>query len=141
MIARVALADLGYAIDKLYDYSVPEALSAEAEAGKRVSVPFARGNRRQEGMVMELTERSELSRLKSIDAWLDEKPLLTPKQLELARWMKKRFFCLRALREASLPVQPNSKPEILARRTFLTAFGLALIASTGVFLMTRMPVP
>ena len=87
------MADLGYAIDKLYDYSVPEALSAEAEAGKRVSVPFARGNRRQEGMVMELTERSELSRLKSIDAWLDEKPLLTPKQLELARWMKKRFFC------------------------------------------------
>ncbi|MBP5166499.1 MAG: primosomal protein N' [Oscillospiraceae bacterium] len=93
MIARVALADLGYAIDKLYDYSVPAALTAQAEAGKRVSVPFARGNRRQEGMVMELTEHSDFGELKSIDAWLDETPLLTPKQLELARWMKKRFFC------------------------------------------------
>ena len=93
MIARVALADLGYAIDKLYDYSVPEELAAQAEPGRRVSVPFARGTLRKEGMVIELAEKSEFSQLKSIDAWLDDKPLLTAKQLELARWMKKRFFC------------------------------------------------
>jgi primosomal protein N' (replication factor Y) len=93
MIARVALADLGYAIDKLYDYSVPDELAAQAEPGRRVSVPFARGNLRKEGMVIELAEKSEFSQLKSIDAWLDDKPLLTAKQLELARWMKKRFFC------------------------------------------------
>jgi primosomal protein N' (replication factor Y) len=93
MIARVALADLGYAIDKLYDYSVPDELAAQAEVGRRVSVPFARGNLRKEGMVIELAEKSEFSQLKSIDAWLDDKPLLTAKQLELARWMKKRFFC------------------------------------------------
>ena len=55
--------------------------------------------------------------------------------------MIKRFFCLRALREASLPVQPKSRPEMLNLRIFLTALGLALIASTGDFLMTRMPVP
>ena len=51
MIARVALSGAVYSIDKLYDYLVPDRLEKEASVGKRVSVPFARGNRRQEGMV------------------------------------------------------------------------------------------
>lgn len=93
MIARVALADIGFAIDKLYDYAVPAELEAAAAAGKRVSVPFARGNRRQEGLVMELVSSSEREGLKSIDAWLDSEVLLSQSQLELVRWMKKRFFC------------------------------------------------
>ena len=48
MVARVALSGAVYSIDKLYDYLVPDRLEKEASVGKRVSVPFARGNRRQE---------------------------------------------------------------------------------------------
>ena len=54
MIARVAIHDAGYAMDKLYAYAIPPSLEKEAEIGKRVSVPLARGNRRREGMVFAL---------------------------------------------------------------------------------------
>ena len=47
--------------------------------------------------------------------------------------MTKRFFCLRALRCASLPIQPNSSPLIEKRLIFLTVLARDVIASTGVF--------
>lgn len=93
MIAKVALNGPGYSIDKLYDYRIPASLETQAAVGKRVSVPFARGNRRQEGMIFQLAESSALSSLKPIDAYLDETPILSEGQLQLVRWMKTRFFC------------------------------------------------
>ena len=93
MIARVAIHEAGYAMDKLYAYAIPASLEGAAAAGKRVSVPFARGNRRREGMVFALEEESSYPGLKPIDVWLDESPVLSPEELRLARWMKARFFC------------------------------------------------
>jgi primosomal protein N' (replication factor Y) len=93
MIARVAVQDAGFPMDKLYAYLIPPGLEAEAAAGKRVSVPFARGNRRREGMVFALEEESSYPRLKPLDAWLDREPILSPEELALARWVKARFFC------------------------------------------------
>lgn len=93
MIAKVALSGVGFGIDKLYDYLIPDRLAAAAAPGQRVSVPFARGNRRQEGMVFALAEESAFPSLKPIDGWLDPAPVLDSGQLKLARWMKTRFFC------------------------------------------------
>ena len=93
MIARVAIHEAGYAMDKLYAYAIPASLEGEAAVGKRVSIPFARGNRRREGMVFALEEESSYPNLKPMDAWLDESPILSPDELRLARWMKARFFC------------------------------------------------
>lgn len=93
MVARVALNGLTFGIDKLYDYLVPPGLEQEAAAGKRVSVPFARGNRRQEGLVFSLEPESDYPKLKPLDAFLDPEPVLDEAQLRLARWMKARFFC------------------------------------------------
>ena len=93
MIARVALSGAVYSIDKLYDYLVPERLEADAAVGKRVSVPFAKGNRRQEGMVFALEEKSAFPRLKPIDLFLDEEPILDENSLKLAGWVRQRYFC------------------------------------------------
>ena len=93
MIARVALSGAVYSIDKLYDYLVPDHLEKEASVGKRVSVPFARGNRRQEGMVFALASESDYRKLKPIDGFLDEEPILDPGSLKLAGWIRQRFFC------------------------------------------------
>jgi primosomal protein N' (replication factor Y) len=93
MIARVALSGAVYSIDKLYDYLVPERLEADAAVGKRVSVPFAKGNRRQEGMVFALEEKSSFPRLKPIDLFLDEEPILDENILKLAGWIRQRYFC------------------------------------------------
>ena len=44
-VARVAVAAATYAIDKPYDYLIPESLLERAQAGVRVTVPFGKGNR------------------------------------------------------------------------------------------------
>ena len=93
MVASVAIQEAGYAMDKLYAYAIPPRLEGEAAVGKRVSVPFARGNRRREGMVFALEEESSYPSLKAIDAWLDDEPILSGRELRLARWVKARFFC------------------------------------------------
>ena len=49
MLARVAVSSVPYAADRLYTYLVPEELIGSAEAGRRVMIPFGRGNKRVEG--------------------------------------------------------------------------------------------
>ncbi len=93
MIARVALSGAVFSIDKLYDYLVPTKLEGDAAPGKRVSVPFSKGNRRQEGMVFALADQSDVRKLKPIDAFLDDTPILDPESLKLAGWIRQRCFC------------------------------------------------
>ena len=92
-VARVAVSAAAFHIDKLYDYVVPQAMRDAAAPGMRVSVPFSKGNRHVEGIIMELTDSSDYLKLKSIDALLDAAPVLTENQLKLAKWIKVRFFC------------------------------------------------
>lgn len=91
---RVALSAAIYAIDRPYDYLVPPELLNIAQVGMRVMVPFGAGNRRAEGFILDLVE-VDLSnkKLKSILLVLDEKPVLNSNQIQLALWMRDRYFC------------------------------------------------
>ena len=71
MLARVAVSSVPYAADRLYTYLVPDELIGSAEAGKRVTIPFGRGNRRVEGFLLEVGREAATSPLKPIDALLD----------------------------------------------------------------------
>ena len=51
-VAKVAVQAATYAIDKAYDYLVPETL--ETKVGCRVLVPFGRGNRLSEAVILPL---------------------------------------------------------------------------------------
>ena len=93
LVAKIAVSSLPYWIDRPYDYLVPEELAAAAAPGVRVYVPFARGNRRSEGVILSLSDHSEYGQLKSVLAVLDDEPVLTEEQLKLARFMHERFFC------------------------------------------------
>ena len=93
MLARVAVSSVPYAADRLYTYLVPDKLIGSAEAGKRVTIPFGRGNRRVEGFLLEVGREAATSPLKPIDAVLDDAPLLDAKDIRLVRWMKARYFC------------------------------------------------
>ena len=90
MIAKIAVAAATFAIDKPYSYHVPQGL--HLQPGMRVQVPFGRGNRRTEGVVLSLEDGTD-TQLKSIDCALDEAPLLTQHMLRLAAFMRKRYFC------------------------------------------------
>lgn len=92
-VARVAVAAATYAIDKPYDYLVPESLLERAQAGVRVTVPFGRGNRTSEGVLLAVSQESRREELKAISAVLDDAPVLSPGQLKLALWLRERYFC------------------------------------------------
>ena len=93
VIARVAAAAAVYAIDKPYDYLVPAALEERAKSGVRVTVPFGRGNRVSEGVILTLTEESRMPELKSVLSVLDDESVLGPAQIKLALWLRERTFC------------------------------------------------
>ncbi len=90
MIAKIAVSAATFAIDKPYSYRIPDGLCLQP--GVRVQVPFGRGNRRTEGVVLAIEAGSE-EKLKTIDCSLDEAPLLTQQMLRLAAFMRERYFC------------------------------------------------
>lgn len=91
--AKIAVSELTYWLDKPYDYRVPAELYGKIMPGMRVYVPFSRGNRKAEGVVLSLSDECDYSAVKTIIAVLDSEPVLTGRQLELAFWMRERFFC------------------------------------------------
>jgi len=90
-IAGVAIEKATYAIDKPYDYLVPE--DQNILVGCRVLVPFGRGNRTSEGVVVSLRDEVPGKPLKSIRLNLDVEPIVTEREIHLAYWMVKRYFC------------------------------------------------
>ncbi len=94
-IAKIAVAAATYAIDKPYDYLVPDDLVCSLQIGMRVAVPFGAGSRVSDGIVLAIAQQRhpEHIRLKAIFTQLDEQPLLTPDFLKLALWMRERYFC------------------------------------------------
>lgn len=92
-VAKVAVSAATYQIDKPYDYIVPEDLAASLMPGMRVLVPFSKGNRKTEGIVLSLSNTSDLAKLKCVSSLLDDKPVISDELIKLALWMRERFFC------------------------------------------------
>lgn len=90
MIAKIAVSAAIYAIDKPYDYKIPGNLSVQP--GQRVLVPFGRSNKRTEGIVLSVCDGKE-DKLKPIDYALDEQPILDLPMLQLAAFLRERYFC------------------------------------------------
>ena len=90
MVAKIAVSAATFAIDKPYSYRIPEGM--QLRPGMRVQVPFGRGNKRAEGIVLSV-EAGEDGSLKSIDHCLDPEPVLTQQMLRLAAFMRERYFC------------------------------------------------
>ena len=90
-IAKIAVEAATYAIDKPYSYVLPE--NMDAAVGCRVLVPFGRGNHPSEGMILSLEEGVPTEQLKRVRLVLDSEPLVTQREIKLALWMVKRYFC------------------------------------------------
>ena len=92
-VAKVAVSAATFAIDKPYDYRVPEELHSTLRPGMRVLVPFGGGDRAAEGIVLSVAAGEYRGRLKQVTALLDETPILDRDGIRLALWMRDRFFC------------------------------------------------
>jgi len=110
MIAKIAVSAANFAIDKPYSYRIPE--DVRLLPGQRVTVPFGRGNRRCEGVVLSVEAGDEAS-LKAVEQVLDENPVVTGHQLRMAAFVRERYFCtfydaIRAMLPAGLWFQTKS---------------------------------
>ena len=90
MIAKIAVSAANFAIDKPYSYRFPEGMVLHP--GQRVQIPFGRGNRHCEGIVIS-AEVGEEAGLKAVERCLDEEPILSECQLRLAAFLRERYFC------------------------------------------------
>ena len=69
-VAKIAVEQAAFHFDKLYSYTIPAALEPVVR-GCRVMVPFGGGNRKRQGIVVELDAQAEVEKLKPVSAVLD----------------------------------------------------------------------
>ena len=92
-MVKVAVSAAPYSIDKPYSYLVPESLAAAVVPGVRVMVPFGRGNKESEGLILARVQEPKLPGSKAIRQILDPEPVLDKAGIDLALWMRGRYFC------------------------------------------------
>jgi primosomal protein N' (replication factor Y) (superfamily II helicase) len=73
------------------DYSIPDTLAERVSVGSRVRVPFR--DKSLLATVVRVLEESGATGIRAIDAVVGEAPMLSPKLLELARWMAVYYCC------------------------------------------------
>ncbi|MBE5755345.1 MAG: primosomal protein N' [Clostridiales bacterium] len=89
MIVGKIIVDIASSlVDKVFDYILPD---ETFEIGMRVYVPF--GKIIKEGYIVDITTESDYdpSKLKTVISKIDNFPVILPEQLELAKFMKKKF--------------------------------------------------
>ena len=80
---EVALADA-------YHYHIPADLRAELRVGHLVEVEF--GRRLAQGIVVAFADSAPVEETKPIIGLIDPQPVLWPWQIELARWLSRRYM-------------------------------------------------
>lgn len=91
--ALVAVENTHYSFDMLFSYSIPEALSGRIVPGKRVVVPFGRGNKERIGLVFGLSDEIPEKKCKDVFAVIDSEPVISEELLKLCVWLSENTFC------------------------------------------------
>lgn len=108
--------------DKTFTYQVPEELVSLVQAGMRVHVPFGKGNRLIQGIIVGLGKSPVSADLKSISEVLDFSPVLTEEQLWLAEQMRKTVFSYKiTILKAMLPNLLQSSYDKLLKKEDMMA--------------------
>ena len=89
MVAEVIINRSAKKLNRTFDYKIPEKFEDLIIVGSKVLVPFGKSEKLEEAFVINIKEKSEyeVKEIAKIEDTLDEK------QIELARWMAKRYFC------------------------------------------------
>jgi len=82
---------LDQALDRPLDYRVPKGREDRLETGSRVRVPLQK--RQVLGTVMEVLDSSEVANPREVTEVLNERPVILPVLLQLARWMASYYAC------------------------------------------------
>ncbi len=88
--AAVAVENSAFSFDKPFSYLLGD---EECSPGCRVLVPFGRGNKCRQGIVLSVTDCDGKEKLKRISQVIDKTPVLNDEMLRLVEWLKERTFC------------------------------------------------
>ena len=89
MIAEVIINSTAKKLNRTFDYKIPKQLEDYIIIGSKVLVPFANFKTPEEAYVVGIKDKSEF-KVKEIIKIEDN---LTDKQIELAKWMAKEYYC------------------------------------------------
>ncbi|MCB9102703.1 MAG: primosomal protein N' [Anaerolineales bacterium] len=95
-----------------FHYHIPPHLADNLRVGHLVAVPFR--TQQLMGVVVGLSQISPVSDTRPVEAILDPNPVLTPNQIELARWLSREYIApLAACLQYFLPPGSGRKPELM----------------------------
>ena len=108
-IARVAVNVP--TVSGVFDYEIPAILAGQVQAGCLVTVPF--GQQVVQGIVVELSDQSQITQLKTMIDLLDTQPVVNVNQLQLAHWMAETYYssfadCLQVMIPPGLSQQADT---------------------------------
>lgn len=94
LLVYVALRSATLAFDRPFTYYVPKERVPEAVLpGMRVIVPFGKGNRQTQGIILKTEESDRRDDIKPVLSFLDDEPVISPENLRLALWMREKYYC------------------------------------------------
>lgn len=83
--------------DSIYLYSIPKNISPNIHRGKRVLVPFGKGNILKDGIVVNIIEDNNSGfhedKIKEINYYIDKDDVISEKILKLIDWIRNRYLC------------------------------------------------
>src|SRR5204863_1851728 len=127
MIVRVTLE---IALRREFDYFVPPELEPQIDVGSRVKVPF--GPRQVMGCVTAVLKESTHTNLRPIAKVIGGQSLVTPKVLQLARWIAAYYCCPPEIALKSvLPEVVRKEEEGWRERLFVRALPSAEMAPSS----------
>ena len=89
MVAEVIINSTAKKVNRTFDYNIPAEMQELVQIGSKVLVPFGRFKQLEEAHVVKIKEKSEYE-IKDI---AKVETGLTDKQIKLANWIAKRYFC------------------------------------------------
>lgn len=90
-MASIAKVIVDLALNREFDYLIPDRLCDRLQPGWRVVVPF--GKRETTGFVVALADSSPVEKIKPITDMVGDAPMVSDRLLELARWMA-AYYCV-----------------------------------------------
>ena len=92
-VAKVVIDKATMQFDTQYSYVIPPSLIEECQEGKRIIVPFGRGNIKKQGVVLHIENAEDVSGLKPVLQVIDKTPVLNAEMITLCEWMQAQTFC------------------------------------------------
>lgn len=95
LYAEIIVDNISSNTDRLFTYLIPTNYREKIEIGMRVLIPFGRGNKLLEGIVLNIKDSIDFqsSRLKEIVKLVDESSTISKDMLKLSEWMKEEYLC------------------------------------------------